>query len=89
MSLPLPPMLRRHHKIDWVYAGLVKALAEYVREHRSELPLMLWRDNSPQHFDIQNGEFPHPSVAGKLIKSRKCVPMKVSEGTCHVWRAAC
>ena len=28
-----------------------------MREHRSELATILWKDTSPQHFDYENGYF--------------------------------
>ena len=31
--------------------------ARFVREHRSELATILWKDTSPQHFDYENGYF--------------------------------
>ena len=31
--------------------------ARFVREHRSELATILWKDTSPQHFGWENGHF--------------------------------
>ena len=31
--------------------------ARFVREHRSELATVLWKDTSPQHFGWENGHF--------------------------------
>ncbi|EFN59141.1 hypothetical protein CHLNCDRAFT_137966 [Chlorella variabilis] len=66
-----------HHKKEGEYPWLVKGLADYYRQHREQLPRVIWRDNSPQHFDIENGEFPHPSVAWKVLAHAKgCKPIK-------------
>lgn len=47
--------LCRHHKKEGEYPWLVKGLADYYRQHREQLPRVIWRDNSPQHFDIEVG----------------------------------
>ncbi|PSC74635.1 hypothetical protein C2E20_2257 [Micractinium conductrix] len=66
-----------HHMKDNNYTQLVQALADHVAANRASLPHLLWRDNSPQHFDIEHGEFPHPSEAGKLMSPFKgCKPFK-------------
>lgn len=45
----------------------VQALADHIVANRTRLPHMLWRDNSPQHFDLPHGEFPHPDQAQALL----------------------
>ena len=76
----MPPA--RHHKRDGDFAALSQQLADYYQAHKAELPeAFIWRDSTPQHFDIENGEFPHPDEASqKLAWPFKCVPIQV--GAC-------
>ena len=77
--LPLLAMCCRHHKREGMYAGLVQAVAEYCVKHRAELPLVIWRDNSPQHFAIEHGEYPHPDEASGILGPvfQGCKPIQV------------
>jgi hypothetical protein len=34
----------------------MQRLADYYVANRTQFPIMIWRDNSPQHFDIANGK---------------------------------
>ena len=79
-------MCCRHHKREADYGELVQALADYCVAHRDELPLVIWRDNSPQHFAIEHGEFPHPEEASSILgpEFKGCKPIQVSLG----WLAA-
>lgn len=67
-----------HHLREGAYPSLVERWAEYVFRNASSLPrTVIWRDNTPQHFDIANGEFPHPDEAGEKLKnSRGCRPIE-------------
>jgi hypothetical protein len=62
-----------------MYEGLVQAVAEYCVKHRAELPLVIWRDNSPQHFAIEHGEYPHPEEASGILGPvlQGCKPIQV------------
>ena len=72
----------RHHKgpSDGKYGSVVRGLAEFYRQHKEQLPpLTIWRDNTPQHFDILHGEFPSPDdnpwdILGGF---KGCKPIKV------------
>ncbi|KAI7841260.1 hypothetical protein COHA_005033 [Chlorella ohadii] len=69
-----------HHKREGQYGGYVQALADHYVANGTSGPTLIWRDNSPQHFDIENGEFPHPDDAPALLynvgKGGRCVPMQ-------------
>lgn len=39
------------------YSSNVTAVVEYLRENRTGLPFLVWRDSSPMHFDTPLGEF--------------------------------
>ena len=32
-------------------------LKKYISEHREELPHIIWKDTSPQHFEYENGYY--------------------------------
>jgi hypothetical protein len=32
-------------------------LKDFVAEHRAELPRLIWKDTSPQHFEYENGHY--------------------------------
>jgi hypothetical protein len=51
--LPVLASACRHHKRENQYAGLAKALADHYEQHKEQLPVVIWRDNSPQHFKIE------------------------------------
>ena len=53
-------------------------LKDFIREHREELPQLLWKDTSPQHFEYENGHYwcarhcsaqSHPMLA---LARRRC-----------------
>lgn len=50
-----PILFCRHHKREGQYEGFVQALADHYAANGSSGPTLIWRDNSPQHFDIENG----------------------------------
>lgn len=56
-----------HHKREGQYEDIVRNITQFVHDHRDQLPMVIWRDNSPQHFDIEYGEFPHPEEVGKKL----------------------
>lgn len=35
--------------------SLLQLLADLYEQHKAQLPVMIWRDNSPQHFPIPRG----------------------------------
>lgn len=39
------------------FQGNVSLVASFLRQHRHELPLLIWRETAPQHFDTPLGEF--------------------------------
>ncbi|KAL4448513.1 hypothetical protein ABPG75_005732 [Micractinium tetrahymenae] len=47
-------------------AGMIQGLADYWKAHKAEMPIMIWRDHSPQHFSWEHGEYPHPEEQPKL-----------------------
>jgi hypothetical protein len=60
---------------------MTKAIADYYVAHKAEMPLVIWRDNSPQHFAIEHGEFPHPDQAWEILGAFKgCKPIQVQLG---------
>lgn len=48
------PVLCRHHDEN-DYSQYVRQLAEFYKANHAQLPLFIWRDTSPQHFNITNG----------------------------------
>ena len=72
----------RHHKREADYGELVQAIADYYVAHKAEMPAGIWRDNSPQHFDIEHGEFPLPEEASSILgpEFKGCKPIQVSLG---------
>lgn len=56
-----------HHKREGQYEDIVANITRVVSQHRDALPVVVWRDNSPQHFDIEHGEFPHPEEVGEKL----------------------
>ena len=56
------------------YRANLGMFAEYWQEHRKELPITVWRDASPQHFDSPTGDF----------KCDGC-PGASSPYVCQVW----
>lgn len=49
-----------HHMQTDPYSKLVQDFVKYWQNHREELPLMAWRDNSAAHYTTVNGDLPHP-----------------------------
>ena len=43
--------------LDFACRDNLEYFARFVREHRSELATILWKDTSPQHFGWENGHF--------------------------------
>ena len=55
-----------HNTIE-AYSSNVTAVVNYLQFNRKKLPFLIWRDNTPQHFDTPLGEFgcdgcPEPHV---------------------------
>ena len=49
------------------YSSNVTAVVDYLQFNRKKMPFLIWRDNTPQHFDTPLGEFgcdgcPEPHV---------------------------
>ncbi|KDD73428.1 hypothetical protein H632_c2187p0, partial [Helicosporidium sp. ATCC 50920] len=66
-----------HHLREGDYESLVALFARAASKLQRALPRVVWRDNSPQHFVIEHGEFPHPDeVAQKLHGVRGCQPIE-------------
>ena len=40
-----------------LYTADLKFFTDYVAEHKDELPVLIWKDTPPQHFEFENGYF--------------------------------
>ncbi len=55
---------------DDQYHGNMTRFREHVWYHLRDLPLMVWRDASVQHFDTVSGDYVWPP------RSNSCVPFR-------------
>lgn len=75
----------RHHKRENNYEGFARALADHFAANKSSLPHLIWRDNSPQHFDLPNGGWPSGSLLAQLVAL--CVQLEDCSSPRRDWLA--
>lgn len=60
---------------DPAYEAGFAFLKKFIGEHREELPLILWKDTSPQHFEYDNGYFWWVALPGHCAACM-CLPLQ-------------